>query len=549
MKGIMKLNPLFKIPRISSIQNMVIKSCSKYKDKIAIEDYLDFPISKVTYDELYNYIIRYGKALIASGLTERDHIAVIGENRVQWCITYLTAMTFNFVIVPVDKALSENEIINIIYNSDAKALVFSGSFLPMIGEMKTTLNKVKSFISMDLKEDQNDFHSMIKMIESQDTKIQKFPDINPDDMAEIIYTSGSLGRAKGVMLSQKNLASNLMAMTKMIKILPEDRFFGVLPIHHTYQCTCGFLCPLYSGASLHFSRSLKTISEDIQKSKATILLGAPLLYNKIYAKIIKRISENKFKSKVISPLILLTNIFRTFGWNSSKKIIFKELHNKFGGSLRLLIAGGAAPDPEVSRGFRNFGFNFVQGYGLTETSPILTLNRVDLFKDEAAGLPLPGVEIKINEPDKHGVGEVYAKGDNIMSGYYKNEKITNESFDDGWFKTGDLGFIDEDGFLHLSGRKKNVIIANNGENVYPEEIEDILNRSPFILESLVYGEKDEKHNEIIAVQVVTDSEAFIEYTAKNKLELTSDLVYKIISVEIKKINKDLTSFKEIKKSR
>jgi len=189
----------------------------------------------------------------------------------------------------------------------------------------------------------------------------------------------------------------------------------------------------------------------------------------------------------------------------------------------------------------------VQGYGLTETSPILALNRLDNFKDEAAGLPLPGVEIRINEPDKHGVGEVYAKGENIMSGYYKNERMTEESFENGWFKTGDIGFIDKDGFLHLNGRKKNVIIANNGENVYPEEIEDILNRSPYIIESMVYGEKDEKHVEIIAALIVTNSETFIDYAEKNKVELTADLVNKIISEVVKGANKELASFKQIKK--
>ena len=277
------------------------------------------------------------------------------------------------------------------------------------------------------------------------------------------------------------------------------------------------------------------------------MLGAPLLFNKIYGKIIKGISEDKIKSKIINPIIKLTNLLELAGWKNSKRLFLKELHKKFGGSIRLFVVGGAAPDPKVAKGFREFGFNFIQGYGLTETSPILALNRMDNFKDDAAGFPLPGVEIQIHQPDKNGIGEVYAKGDNVMLGYYNNQKLTEEAFDNGWFRTGDLGFFDDEGFLHLSGRKKNVIIANNGENVFPEEIEDILGRNPFILECMVYGEKDDKHDEIIAAQIVTNSETFIEYSLKNNLKVTSELVNEIISGVIANTNKQLAGFKRIKK--
>ena len=538
---------LFEVTPISSIQDLIIKSSEKYKDKIALEDYINYPISKVTYNQLYEYIVKFGKSLFELGLKERDHIAVIGENRVQWGITYLTSMFFNLVIVPVDKNLSSNEMINVLHESQTKAIIFSETFRQTVCEMKEVLPNLKHLISMDLKENEDGCQSMIKMIEKQNTDEVNLPSINPDDLAEIIFTSGSLGRAKGVMLSQKCLASNLMGMTAMIQIISEDRFFSVLPIHHTYECTCGFLCPLYVGGSTHFSRSLKTILEDIQRAKPTIMLGAPLLFNKIYAKIMKGISEDKIKSKVVGPIIKLTNILDSVGLKNSKKLFLKELHNKFGGSIRLMVVGGAAPDPKVAKGFREFGFNFVQGYGLTETSPILALNRINYFKDDAAGLPLPGTEIKIAQPDKNGIGEVYAKGNNVMLGYYNNQKLTEEAFDNGWFKTGDLGFIDDEGFLHLSGRKKNVIIANNGENVFPEEIEDLLSRNPFILECIVYGQEDEKHDEIIAAQIVTNSETFIEYSTKNNIKITSELINKIISEAVAETNKHLAAFKRIKK--
>jgi len=539
--------PKYSVPSITSIQDMLLRSAKEYSNKLALEDLNDTPISNVTFKQLNEYVIRFGKALFDIGIKERDHIAVISENRVQWSLTYFTTMCFNMVIVPIDKNLNHNEVLNIIHESEAKAIVFSDGFEPLMKEKRDSLLNLKYYINMDSTEHKDGILSMTKMIEKQSATIERFPYVNPDVMAEIIFTSGSLGRAKGVMLTQKNIASNLMAMTSMILITPEDRFLSVLPIHHKYECTCGLLCPLYAGGSAHYARSLKTVVDDLQKVKATILLGVPLLYDKMFKKIYKGIQEDKLKSVIVPPLISLTNIFEIFGWKSSKKLIFKELHHKFGGHIRLFIAGGAAPDPKVAKGLRELGFNFVQGYGLTETSPIVALNRLNSFKDNAAGLPLPGLEIKINNPNEYGIGEIYIKGKSVMLGYYKNQKLTDEAFDDGWFKTGDIGFFDEDGFLHINGRQKNVIISKSGENVFPEEIEDILNRNPFVQECMVFGEQDEKHTEIIAVQIVTDAEAFIEFSEKNKVKITTELVNDIISEAVKETNKELPAFKQIRK--
>ncbi len=539
--------PKYSVPSITSIQDMLLRSAKEYSNKLALEDLNDTPISNVTFKQLNEYVIRFGKALFDIGIKERDHIAVISENRVQWSLTYFTTMCFNMVIVPIDKNLNHNEVLNIIHESEAKAIVFSDGFEPLMKEKRDSLLNLKYYINMDSKEHKDGILSMTKMIEKQSATIERLPYVNPDVMAEIIFTSGSLGRAKGVMLTQKNIASNLMAMTSMIQITPEDRFLSVLPIHHKYECTCGLLCPLYAGGSAHYARSLKTVVDDLQKVKATILLGVPLLYDKMFKKIYKGIQEDKLKSVIVPPLISLTNIFEIFGWKSSKKLIFKELHHKFGGHIRLFIAGGAAPDPKVAKGLRELGFNFVQGYGLTETSPIVALNRLYSFKDNAAGLPLPGLEIKINNANEYGIGEIYIKGKSVMLGYYKNQKLTDEAFDDGWFKTGDIGFFDEDGFLHINGRQKNVIISKSGENVFPEEIEDILNRNPFVQECMVFGEEDEKHTEIIGVQIVTDAEAFIEFSEKNKVKITPELVNDIISEAVKETNKELPAFKQVRK--
>lgn len=543
----MKELKLFDVPAINSIQEMLILSQKTFGDKIALEDLNETPIQKVNYNQLFENVVKLGKALSKLGLKEREHIAVIGENRVQWGITYLTAMCFNYVIVPIDKNLSHNEILNILYESDSTAIVFSDTYSAMLKEKGQAIHKLKTYISMDLPEKEGEFFSMIQLMNNENSSLTSLPHVNPDDMAEIIFTSGSLGRAKGVMLSQRNLAANLMAMTSMIKMYSSDRFLSVLPIHHTYECTCGFLCPVYTGGSVHYARSLKTVVEDLQKVKATILLGVPLLYDKMFKKIHKGIQEDKVKSKIVPPLLKITDFMQIIGWKNAKKKIFKELHEKFGGSVRIFIAGGAAPDPLVAKGLREFGFTFIQGYGLTETSPILALNQLDNFKDNAAGIPLPGVEIKIVNPDSDGIGEIYAKGKNVMLGYYKNTKLTEEAFENGWFKTGDLGYMDSEGFLHISGRKKNVIISKSGKNIFPEEIEDILNRNPFIQECLVYGEKDEKQDEIIAVQIVTDAEAFIEYAEKNNVQITPEFIEQTISEAIKHTNKELTSYKQIRK--
>lgn len=539
---------LFEVPTVDSIQDMILQSSKKFGTKLALEDLNPTPINRLTYHELLEYILRFGAALTNLGIKERTHIAVIGDNRVQWALGYLTAMCFNMVIIPIDKNLTSNEILNIIYESDAEGIIFSGNFAGMLAEGKSYNKNLKFFICMDETREDKDFLFMADLI--RNTKLQDdpyLPPINSDELAEIIFTSGSLGRAKGVMLSQKNLASNLMAMVSMIKIDEKDRFLSVLPMHHTYECTCGLLCPMFSGASAHYARSLKTIVDDLQNVKATILLGVPLLYDKMFRRVVKLIKEDKVKSIIVPPLVKLTSFLAMIGLKQIKKKIFHEMHEKFGGAVRLFIAGGAAPDPLVAKGLREFGFTFIQGYGLTETSPILALNRVDNFKDDAAGLPLPNVQIKINNQDANGSGEIWAKAPSVMIGYYKNEKATSDAFTNGWFKTGDIGFIDEDGFVHINGRMKNVIISKSGKNVFPEEIEDVLTRSPFILECLVFGEEDNKQGEIISAQIVVDADMFIELAQLDNVQINDDLLQQTIAAEIEKANKQLAGYKQIKK--
>lgn len=545
----MKKNvPFYDVPKIYSVQDMVLQSAEKYSFKIALEDLNPTPIQKVTYRQLLDFVLHFGQALRELGLKEGAHIAIIGENRVQWAISYLTCMCFNYIVVPIDKNLTSNEILNIIHESDTEAIIFSESFSSLMAEGHVALKRVKNFICMDKTKVEKDFVYMLDLIEkSSMIQVSNLPRIDPDETAVIIFTSGSLGRAKAVMLTQGNLAANLMDMISMIFIAKEDRFLSVLPIHHTYECTCGMLCPLFSGASVHFARSLKTVLDDMQNVKPTLLLGVPLLFDKIFKRIMKAIKDDKVKNIVIPPLVRLTDIALRVGFKNAKKKIFHEMHEKFGGNIRMFIAGGAAPDPLVAKGMGNFGFVFIQGYGLTETSPILALNRLHNYKHDAAGEPLPHVQVKINNPDDNGSGEIWVKAPSVMKGYYKNEFLTNEAFSDGWFKTGDVGYIDEDGFLHINGRKKNVIISKNGKNVFPEEIEDILFRSPFVLECVVSGQQDAKQGEIISALIVVNAEAFIELSETKHIKITEELIRETIAGEVEKVNKQLASFKQIKK--
>lgn len=545
----MKKNvPYLDVAEITSLQDMVLQSASKFQNHIALKDLNPTPLQQVTYEELLDTILRFGTALQNLGLKERTHIALIGENRVQWAITYLTCMCFNYVVVPIDKNLTPNEILNIIHESASEAIIFSESYADVIEEHHTGMKNLKHAICMDRPYNSKTISMMDLINKTEPIHKDDLPLIEPNELAEIIFTSGSLGRAKGVMLSQKNLTTNLMDMVSMISITDSDRFLSVLPIHHTYECTCGMLCPIYGGATVGFARSLKTIVDDMQTVKPTIFLGVPLLYDKMFKRITKSISEDRVKSILVPGLVRITDFTEAIGLNGVKKKIFKELHEKFGGKIRIFIVGGAAADPQVVKGLRSFGFTFLQGYGLTETSPILTVNREEIFKDEAAGLPLPTVKLKIHEPDQDGVGEVWAKGPSVMLGYYNSKEQTEAAFsEDGWFKTGDLGIIDDDGFLHIRGRKKNVIISKSGKNVFPEEIEDYLNKSQYILECMVYGEKDAKQDEVIAAQIVVDAESFIELAETKKVKIEDDLIFETISKEIETANKQLASYKRIKR--
>jgi long-chain acyl-CoA synthetase len=546
MKPRLEEYPLYDVPAIDTLQDLLRSAVGRTPGKLALEDLNATPLPRVTFAELLDRVERFGRALRRLGLAERDHVAVMAENRVQWAVAYLAVVTHDLVAVPVDKSLPDNEVVTILHASDAKAVVFSESYRDTVITLSAAVKGLRHLIDMDLPARDGRLHSMVEMIAGEPAGAG-FPAVDPDALAVIVFTSGSMGRAKGVMLSHRNITANLVGMLRMIELLPDDRFLSVLPLHHTYECTCGLLCPLFSCASVHFSRSLKTVVEDLQRVRATILLAVPLLYDKMYKRITASIAENRVAATLMPSLKAAAALGEAVGFDDARRRLFRKIHEKFGGAIRIFIAGGAAPDPEVARGLRTLGFTCLQGYGLTETSPILTLNRLRKFKDDAAGLPLCNVEVRIADPDAEGQGEIVARGPSVMLGYYKDEAATALVIRDGWFHTGDIGRFDADGFLHITGRKKNVIVARNGKNVYPEELEESINRIPFVLESAVYGSRAADGDEEICVTVVPNAEEFVRWAEASGEQVTPELIEQLIDREIRSLNRKLAPHKQIRR--
>ena len=344
------------------------------------------------------------------------------------------------------------------------------------------------------------------------------------------------------MLSHRNISSNLMAQCSMLEIVTDDIFLSVLPIHHTYECTCGFLCPLYRGATVAYCEGLRHIPKNLKESKATVMLGVPLIYELIYRSIWSQARKKKSSGK-LRAAVLISNLLRKFGIDITKKL-FSPIHDTFGGHVRLFISGAAGIDPRIAKGIRDFGILFVQGYGLTECSPIVTLNRDVDFRDDSAGLVLPNLELKIDAPDAAGIGEICVKGPSVMLGYYQNEEATAKVLQNGWFRTGDAGYVGEGGFLYITGRKKNVIVTKNGKNIYPEEIESLLDKSPYIKESMVYDGMDENSGDIVVAAMIVPDMDRIAADFK-ETEATAEKIQELIKREIKAVNKKLVRYKYI----
>jgi long-chain acyl-CoA synthetase len=548
----MKKNiPLNDVRPMNNLKEMLNSSVELFGDKPAFltkhaENKNYVPIS---YNKLKKDVDALGTAFISLGLKHKK-IALLSENRYEWAISYLATVNGTGVIVPLDKELPENEIENLLTRSKASAIIFSKSKQKDVENISKRIDFVDYYIGMDIEEDQDNILSLAQLLKKGeqllndgDSSFINAP-IDNDAMVSLIFTSGTIGKSKAVMLSHKNICSNIMDMCAMVYIDEKDTFLSVLPIHHTYQCTCGFLCQLYRGSTIAFCEGLRHIVKNLQESKTTVMLGVPLIFEAIYKRLWDQASKKPGMRKKLKTALKISNFLLKFGIDIRRKL-FAPIHDVLGGHLRLFISGAAAIDPVVAKGFKSLGINFIQGYGLTECSPIVAVNRNNYSKDDAAGLPHPSMEVKIDNPNAEGVGEVICRGPSVMLGYYEDPVATEEAFKDGWFHTGDLGYFDSDGFLHITGRKKNVIVTKNGKNIYPEEIETLLNRSPYIKESLVYGKDDEVFGEVVVSAIIVPELEQIQADFPDK-EMTEEEIFKLIQKEVKAVNKSLVTYKYIR---
>ena len=514
-----------------------------YRDGKGLED-----SKKTTYKEFLYEINSLGTAIVEMGLKGK-RIAVIGENRYEWELAYLAVATGTGIIVPLDKALPENEIESLIIRSEVEAIFYSKKYDECMAKIQKQGNtKLKYFISMEL--EKNDFNKYSqKEITAKGKELlekgnREFVDckINNEEMAIMLFTSGTTNQSKAVMLSQKNICTNIHDIRNVFELDETDRFLSFLPLHHTFECTVGFLYPLSIGGGIIFSKGVRHIADELKNFKITAMICVPVVFEKMYDKLMKTIEE-KVKLKTVKKGIKLSNCLLKVGIDIRRKL-FKEIHDNLGGCLRVMVAGGAALSPEKEKGFWDLGFNVLQGYGLTETSPVIAAELTKQKRLGSIGKKFPSVEIKIENPNEEGVGELLAKGKSVMLGYYKNDEANKEVFtDDGWFHTGDLAKIDKDGYIYISGRNKFVIVLKNGKNVYPEEIEALIEKSELVKECMVFGMPARDGDVTLAVKVCY----YKDYISKNLGNITEEEIKEKIWNWVKDVNKTMPKYKYVKK--
>lgn len=531
---------VYEAPDFKDIKELLNIRSKTHRDKIAFYQKNDNKMFEaITYGELKQDVDALGTALIAMGLKGKK-IAIIGENSYNWAISYLATICGVGVVVPLDKQLSDFEIQNCLQRVDAEAVIYSKAFAERLNEISPYIN-VKNYIGMD--DDSINLNQLIskgkRLVEAGD---KEFVDSEVDEnaLASLLFTSGTTSASKIVMLSHKNIMSNVKAGQMMVKVDESDTFLSVLPLNHTLECTCVLLFPLASGSSIAYGDGIFNLAKDMKTIQPTVMMIVPRVAETFYEKISSNI-EKQHKVRQVRIAMAATNLFGKYGVSLKRKV-FKEIHNQFGGKLRLIMMGGAPVDPKISKYLRDLGILAIQGYGLTECAPLVTLNSDSCFKDDSTGLTMPGSDVIITNPDEDGIGEIAVKGPQVMLGYYGDEKATNEAIRDGYLYTGDLGSFDKDGFLRISGRSKNVIVASNGKNIFPEEIESLLNANELVKESMVYQEHTPTAKEKLTAEIV------IIDTVKQKITdhpEALDEIKKVLQDYLNEVNKKLSDYKRV----
>ena len=543
----MKNKILYKAEKFDNIRDLINNSVKLYPSNIAFKikhkDGKNVSYTNITYTDFQNDINYVGTGLQKLGYKDK-RIAVIGKNCYEWAVTYYAVINGLGVIVPLDKGLPKEEIESLLIRSKADMIVFEKSYEDSINEIfqKKSTN-LKEVVCME-KSKFNDIKCLddIKQIGEKELKNgnNNYLDNEIDNkkMASIIFTSGTTSLAKAVMLSHYNIVSNIYSMQCVEKMYSTDVNMAFLPFHHTFGST-GLTLFLASGATNVFCDGLRYIQDNLKEYKVSVFVCVPLLIEAMYKKIMLQIEKQGKKEKFEKGL-KISQFLLKFGIDVRRKI-FKDIINNLGGNIRFIISGASAIDKNVAKGFNDFGILTVQGYGLTETAPVIAAENIKNIRYGSVGFPLPEVSVKIDNPNEEKIGEIVAKGPNVMLGYYENKEATDEVLKNGWFHTGDLGYIDEDGFIFITGRKKNVIVLKNGKNVYPEELELLINNLPYVAESMVYGmPKDD--DLVVSVKIV-----YNETYVKQKFgDVSEDELHDIIWKDIKEINKGLVKYKYIK---
>jgi long-chain acyl-CoA synthetase len=507
---------------------------------------------QITYNEFRDMVHAVARWLIDQGIGRGDRIAVLGPNSPKWSASYLGTQAAGAVIVPVDSMMPPAGIRHILSDSGARILLGSAKFLKEVSDMEEipTLEGMVCFDD-ECVEDTIPF-DMILQIGNQSSAALPKRELN--ELAAILYTSGTTGHSKGVMLSQKNIMSNAASASRIFPIGKEDVFLSVLPVHHSMECTAGFLLPIYCGCSITYAHSLAShdLINDIKNTGVTMMVGVPLLFEKMHAGVLRGIrKKGKRTQTLFSTMYSAVSAGEKVGLELGAKI-FKGLREKAGfATVKFFVSGGGPLDPATAVFFNRLGIRMMQGYGLTETSPVTHVNPPWKVSHETVGPLIPDVECKIIDTNEAGIGEICVRGPNLFMGYYKNEAATAECMmENGWFRTGDLGIIKHEGYLQIMGRAKNMIVTGGGKNVYPEEVEHHLNRKRFIAESLVLGvPRDSGYGEEVAALILPDYEQVDLHFEELGRKPTDQDVHLLIKQDIGEAQKELEEFKRIRRFR
>ena len=526
---------LYKYIEITDLKDMLKKSGEKYGEKIAYKIRQENGYKEITHNEVRKMVDGLGTKLIDMGLKDK-RIAVIGENRYEWEIAYLSIVCGTGTVVPLDKSLPENELESLIERSKAEAIICSQKYVEILKK-----TKLKYIISMDLENDKDGIISQkrlisegIQLVKSGDTSFTNAK-IDNEKMNIMLFTSGTTSISKAVALSHKNICSNLMDISSILDVNSSDVFLSFLPLHHVFECTVGFLFSLYVGAETVFCDGIRHIPENLAEYKVSVMASVPAIYERLF-KIIKKHLEKQGK---VEQILKDEEKYKDSSMEK-KKEVFKEIHDLLGGNMKLFISGAASLEPSIEEKFRRLGFNMVQGYGLTETSPVVAIGNKKYHKTGSIGKCVPSDEVKLLDVNKDGIGELAVKGPNVMLEYYENKEATEKVLKDGWFQTGDLARIDEDGYIFICGRKKSVIVLKNGKNIFPEEMETLINKEDGVEESFIFGKPISKDpNDIkIFVKIVYNKESF---EGKTETEINE-----YFNEKIKSINKTMPHYKAIR---